>query len=101
MRFRASKTCSLVVFFSTDFPGPLFVRRLFHMSRLFCLHLFLISSSFGGSGGLCFVIGPFLGYFHLIFVYIYVCGCEPISNPNPTWLQAPLEAIKFLEYANV
>ena len=33
----------------------------FHMWRVFCHYLFLISPSFGASGGLCFVIVAFLG----------------------------------------
>ena len=40
------------------------------MWSLFCYFLFLISSSFGSSVGLCFVIETLTGYVHLHF-YIW------------------------------
>ena len=42
---------------------PLSVRSWFHMWCFCCPYLFLISPSFGASGGLCFVILAFPGYF--------------------------------------
>ena len=48
--------------------SPLFVRRCFHMWRLFCHYLFLISPSFGVSGRLCFVTVVFPGYLHIFFI---------------------------------
>ena len=42
----------------------------FLMKHLFVHYLFLNSSSFGASGGLCFVIVAFTGYLHLYFSFI-------------------------------
>ena len=42
---------------------------LFHMWRLWCPYLFVISPSFSASGGLCFVIVAFSWYFYL---YVYM-----------------------------
>ena len=42
--------------------SSLFVRLWFHMCYLLCPYLFLISPSFGASGGLCFVFVAFPGY---------------------------------------
>ena len=47
-------------------PG-LYSYFIFHMWRLGCTYLFLISPSFCASGGLCFVIVAFPGYFTYIF----------------------------------
>ena len=54
-----------------------FVRLWFHMWRLFCHYLFLISPSFGVSGGLCFVIVAFPGYLHLYFSSLLYCLLSP------------------------
>ena len=45
--------------------SSVFVHRWFHIWRLCCPYLFLIFSYFGASGGLCFVIVAFPGYFFL------------------------------------
>ena len=57
-----SKAVPLLHFFSF-----LFVRRWFHIWRLFCHYLFLISPSFGASGRLSFVGLSFPGYLYLYF----------------------------------
>ena len=53
--------------------SPVFVRLWFHIWRLFCLYLFLISPFFGPSGSLCFVIVAFSRNLLLIFFTFSVC----------------------------
>ena len=55
-----------------------FVRLWFHMWRLFRHCLFLISPSFSASGGLCFMIEAFPGYYHR---YVFIWG----SLMRPFW----------------
>ena len=64
--------------------SSLFVRRWFDMWRLFNHLLFLISSSFGVSERLCFVIGAFLGVFTFEPEYSisYNIACAPSKYSN-------------------
>ena len=71
LRFRESKPgLSPFILFLQTVPRRLqffFGHLWFHMWRLFCPHLFLLSHSFGTSVGLCFVILAFPGYLHLYY----------------------------------
>ena len=48
--------------------------HFFHMWRICCPYLFVISSSFNASVGLCFVIVAFPGYLHLCFKLLFGLG---------------------------
>ena len=60
--------------------ASLFVRLWFHMWRLFCHCLFLISPSVGASGGLCFVIVEFLIPSLIFFHFYYTQNKNMQSN---------------------
>ena len=46
----------------------LYVRLWFHIRRLCCPYFYLISPSFGASGGLCFVLVAFPRYGHMLLL---------------------------------
>ena len=66
------------------FLPSLFIYCWFHMWRLFCPSLFLISPSFGASRRLCPLIFTFPGYLYLYSFSLYFF-CKPSLLPATAW----------------